>query len=529
MKSIFTTRKVSLATLLSLLVSISVISTLLILTISTYHSNKESLTSTYLALNYSKAEKMSHSVDSLFISMRTHLESTVEFLESNEEMTDQELEEQLELLRVSSGYFNSFSWIDETGIIRVNSPGGIGLEGTTLTSGVTKDVLDAQRPMLTKPYVGPSNRLLILMSQPIYSKDGTYRGIIGGTIYLQKENALNQILDNEASDTSGSHYYVVGSNGRLLFHPQSQRIGENFNEHSLVRKIAAGQSGTDITKNAMGISMLSAYSYVPEAEWGIVQQTPYSFVENLLKSELQQLLMRALVPFLFLLLLSIFIARKLAAPFNRLGILVNRLAEGKSIIQSEKEILTEAHWNREADLLTKSVSMAFETIEQNNQQLTQSAQTDSLTGLLNRRSLDEVLSVWSTESRLFSLLVLDIDYFKTVNDTYGHQVGDKVLKMIAETLCAVIRKNDYCFRYGGEEFVVLLPDTDALSAFKVAEKIRGKVEKTSYIPNKILTVSIGISEYPAQTNSVTEIFGFADSALYRSKVEGRNRSSISAN
>jgi len=529
MKNIFTTHKVSLATLLSLLVSVSVISTLMILTISTYHSNKESLTSTYLALNFSKAEKMSQSVDSLFISMRTHLESTVEFLESNEGMTDQELQEQLELLRVSSGYFNSFSWVDETGVIRVNSPGGIGLEGKALTYGVTKDVLDAQMPMLTKPYVGPSNRLLVLMSEPIYSKDGTYKGIIGGTIYLQKENALNQILDNEASDTSGSHYYVVGSNGRLLFHPQSQRIGENFDEHSLVRKIAEGKSGTEIAENAMGVSMLSAYSYVPEAGWGIVQQTPYSFVEDLLLTELQQLLMKALVPFSFLLLLSIFVAQKLAAPFNRLGILVNRLAEDKPISQSEKEILTESHWNREADLLTKSVSMAFETIDRNNQQLVQSAQTDSLTGLLNRRSLEEVLSVWSAESRLFSLLVLDIDYFKSVNDAYGHQAGDKVLKMFAETLSAVIRKNDYCFRYGGEEFVILLPYTDSLSACNMAEKIRKKVEKTSYIKNKTITVSIGISEYPTQTNLVTELFEFADSALYASKVEGRNRISIASN
>ncbi|ANU28321.1 sensor domain-containing diguanylate cyclase [Planococcus versutus] len=529
MKKILTTHKVSLATLLSILVSVSVISTLLILAISTYHLTKESLTSTYLALNYSKVEKMSHSVDSLFISMRTHLESTADFLERREEMTDQEIHEQLELLRSSSGYFNSLSWVDEMGIIRVNSPGGIGLEGTKIISGNTKDVLDARMPMLTTPYVGPSNQLLILMSHPIFSKDGTYRGIIGGTIYLQKENALNQILDNEASDNSGSHYYVVGPNGILLFHPQSQRIGENFDEHSLVRKIEEGQSGKEIATNVIGVSMLSAYSYVPEAGWGIVQQTPYSFVENLLLVELQQLLMRALVPFLLLLLLSIFIARKLAAPFNRLGTLVNQLAEGKPILQSEKEVLKEAHWNREADLLTKSVGMAFETIERNNQQLTQSAQTDSLTGLLNRRNLDEVLSVWSEEGRLFSLLVLDIDYFKSVNDTYGHQVGDQTLKMIAETLCTVSRKNDLCFRYGGEEFVILLPDTDSLSAYNVAEKIRRKVEKTSYIPNEILTVSIGISEYLKQTDSVTELFGFADSALYTSKVEGRNQITISSN
>ena len=152
-----------------------------------------------------------------------------------------------------------------------------------------------------------------------------------------------------------------------------------------------------------------------------------------------------------------------------------------------------------------------------------------MTGLPNRRNLDEVLSVWSQESRLFSLLVLDIDHFKSINDTYGHQVGDEILKMIAETLCTVVRKNDFCFRYGGEEFVLLLPDMDSLSAYNVAEKLREKVEKTSFIPGRTITVSIGLSEYPTQTNSVTELFGFADSALYTSKIEGRNRITVSSN
>lgn len=275
--------------------------------------------------------------------------------------------------------------------------------------------------------------------------------------------------------------------------------------------------------------MLAAYSYVPEAGWGIVQQTPYSFVRNLLMDQLQELLLRALVPFLVLLLLSVIIARKLAAPFNRLGTLVNRLAEGKPVSQSQKEALAETHWNREADLLTKSVGLAFEKIERNNQQLTQSALTDSLTGLANRRNLDEVLNAWAGEGRMFSLLVLDIDHFKSINDTYGHQVGDETLKMIAESICAVVRKNDFCFRYGGEEFIVLLPETDSLSAYNVAEKIRLKIEETSFISDKTVTVSIGISEYPTQTDSVTELFRFADAALYTSKVEGRNRITTSPN
>ncbi|WKA54737.1 sensor domain-containing diguanylate cyclase [Planococcus shixiaomingii] len=526
MKRLFNTRKVNLATLLTFLVSASVILTLLILTISTYHSNKESLMTTYLSLNYSKAEKMSNSVESLFGSMRTNLESTVDFLEEHEEMSDQEIHEQLELLRKSSSYFNSLSWVDETGLVRTISPVSIGLKGTKITSGVTKDVLDAKKPMLTTPYIGPSNRLLVLMSQPIFSKDGTYRGIISGSIYLQEQNALNHILGNDAAEKNGSYYFVVGPEGTLLFHPERKLIGENVYKNPVVQKLTHGKSGMELVTNTKGIPMLAAYSYVPEAGWGVVQQIPYSYVHSLLVDQLQNLLVNVLLPFLILLLLSIFIARKLAKPFIYLADLANRLAEGKDVSQSLKNTLRQSHWNREADLLTKSFAHALELLEKNTEKLTQSALTDSLTGLPNRRKLEEILNTWSSDGRHFSLLVLDIDHFKSINDTYGHQMGDETLKTLAETIQAITRNNDYCFRYGGEEFVLLL-DTNAAGAYKVAEKIRQKIEKTMVIPGRTITVSLGISEFPKHTNSVQELFELADKALYESKLGGRNRITIS--
>ena len=528
MKRLINIRKVNLATLLTVLVAASVILTLLILTVSFHQSNKESLMTTYLSLNYSKADKMSHSVESLFGSMRTNLESTVDFLESHEDMTDQEIRTQLELLRTSSGYFNSLAWVDETGLVRTISPVSIGLEGTTITSGVTKDVLDAKMPGLTTPYIGPTNRLLILMSQPLYSKDGTYRGMIGGTIYLQEANVLNNVLGNDAVEKNGSYYYVVGPKGSLLFHPERKLIGVNVSQNPIVKKLTQGKSGMELVTNTKGIPMLAAYGHVPGADWGIVQQTPYSFVHGLLMDQLQQLLKNGLLPFLLLLLLSIFIARKLAAPFIRLADLVNRLGEGKEISQPLQDALIKPHWNREADLLTKSVVVAFDLLDKNNQQLTLSALTDSLTGLPNRRKMDEVLNGWASENRLFSLLVLDIDHFKSINDTYGHQMGDETLKTIAATIQTVIRKRDYCFRYGGEEFVLLLLETDALGAYHLAEKIRERIEGIQIIPGKTITVSLGLSEFPTHTNSVDELFRLADQALYQSKAEGRNRITISS-
>ena len=529
MKQLFTTRKVNLATLLSFLVAISVIFTLLILTISTYHSNKESLVMTYLSLNSSKAEKMSHSVESLFISMRTNLETTARFLEEHEQMNDQQINEQLELLRTSSGYFNSLSWVDETGLIRAISPIGNGLKGMKITTGVTKDVLDAKKPMLTSPYIGPSNQLLILMSQPIYAKDGTYRGMIGGTIYLQEPNVLNHILGNDEVEESGSYYFVVGPEGTVLFHPEKRLIGENVSKYPLIRKLTSGKSDMELAASNIGIPMLAAYSYVPEAGWGIVQQTPYSFVQDLLVDQLLQLLKHVLLPFLLLLLLSILIARKLADPFIRLGNLVNRIAKGKPVPQPLKEKLMKSHWNREADLLTKSVAIAIEVIEKNNRRLSHSALTDSLTGLPNRRELDEILSLWSSESRPFSLLILDIDYFKSINDKYGHQQGDETLRKLADAIQSGVRNNDQCFRYGGEEFVLLLPNTDTSGAYNVAEKIREKIEKMDLIPESTVTVSMGLSEFPMHTKSLQELFRLADNALYESKAEGRNRVTIASN
>lgn len=517
----------NLAGLLTSLVSASVILTLLILTASYYHSNKQSLTETYLALNYSKAEKMSHSADSLFLSMNKNLETTAEFLEDPEAISELELQTQLNLLHKSSGYFNSLSWIDETGTIRAISPDSIGLKGEKIEDGAAQEVLDAEKPGLSLPYTGLSDRLIVLMSHPIYAKDGTYKGVIGGTIFLQEENVLNQLLGNDAVEQNGSYYFVVGPKGTLLFHPDSHQIGKGVYENPVVRQLTLGNNGMELITNTSGQKMLAAYSHVSEAKWGIVQQTPYAFVQNLLLEQLWQTLKYVLIPFLILLLFSIFIARKLAAPFTQLGNLVNGLAEGKKIAQPLKESLMKPHWNREADLLTKSAVMAFEIIERNNQQLTESAVTDSLTGLPNRRKLEEVLAEWASDKQQFSMLVLDIDHFKSINDAFGHQTGDAALKKLAEKLQAMLGEKDQCFRYGGEEFVLLLPGQTGIDAYQKAEKIRLDVEATRLIPHQAVTVSIGISEFPAQTNSTQNLFSLADKALYQSKAEGRNRSTLS--
>ena len=157
---------------------------------------------------------------------------------------------------------------------------------------------------------------------------------------------------------------------------------------------------------------------------------------------------------------------------------------------------------------------------------------DGLTGLYNRRRFEEVLTVEVIRSlrhnRPFSLLFLDVDYFKNYNDGQGHQMGDQLLKELANLLMKRVRLTDFVCRYGGEEFTIILPETDKTSARTVAEDIRAKVEAYPFPhreqqPRGAVTISIGISECPSDGRNQAEIVKRADDALYRAKEAGRNR------
>jgi diguanylate cyclase (GGDEF)-like protein len=162
--------------------------------------------------------------------------------------------------------------------------------------------------------------------------------------------------------------------------------------------------------------------------------------------------------------------------------------------------------------------------------LRESALRDAMTGLYNRRFLEEyvVTLVAGSQRRKssFAVLMLDLDFFKQVNDTHGHEAGDKVIKTLADILQRNVRTSDMAVRYGGEEFLLVLMDTGAEAALKVAEKIRGEVEATKIpLPGGMLqkTISIGVAEYPQDSDTFWQVVKFADVALYQAKSSGRNR------
>ncbi len=159
--------------------------------------------------------------------------------------------------------------------------------------------------------------------------------------------------------------------------------------------------------------------------------------------------------------------------------------------------------------------------------LNQLATQDVLTQVANRFQFDNVLehsiSLAQRYGRTLSILLIDIDFFKEVNDTYGHLIGDEVLKKLAHTLSAGIRKSDVIARWGGEEFVILLPDSELSSALKLAETLRAKVAETDFEPVvKQITCSIGVARWNEGENS-DQLLKRVDEKLYTAKEGGRNR------
>lgn len=154
------------------------------------------------------------------------------------------------------------------------------------------------------------------------------------------------------------------------------------------------------------------------------------------------------------------------------------------------------------------------------------AYRDGMTGLLNYRAFDEMIrSEHDRAGRYgttFSIMMADIDWFKRINDQFGHQVGDMVLKTLAQRMTACVRKSDRIFRYGGEEFVILLPHTGIDRAARLAERIRLMIEKTEFACGLRITMSIGISEY-REGLGPHDMVRLADQGLYLAKEFGRNR------
>jgi diguanylate cyclase len=199
--------------------------------------------------------------------------------------------------------------------------------------------------------------------------------------------------------------------------------------------------------------------------------------------------------------------------FYDMGKIVQRDSQGKALLAAG--IVFDVTSQKNEELL----------LRQQSSQLLEVAMTDELTGILNRRGImDELqyrLNPQLSRTKTLSIALLDIDHFKAVNDTYGHLIGDAVLKEVAHVIAETIRGFDTVGRYGGEEFLVLFPNTELEKAQRAADRIRQNIENHVFDGVGRITLSGGIAEHRGAT--AKELIDQADKALYAAKTNGRNQ------
>ena len=173
--------------------------------------------------------------------------------------------------------------------------------------------------------------------------------------------------------------------------------------------------------------------------------------------------------------------------------------------------------------------ISSEAVTRLNHELSHIAATDDLTQLSNRRDMSLRLEFECKRAKrtkkAFSIILCDVDYFKKINDSFGHNIGDQALRVLSQMLTGRFRETDKVGRWGGEEFLIILPDTPLNEAIDLANDVRRSICQASLfpnMPNRLVTVSAGVAS-SQQSIEMSELIGFADKALYRAKDKGRNR------
>ncbi len=484
---------------------------------ASYQVQRQLLIDQALVSNQAYARKLADMSNGFLLTTQQQLNFSARELSDKMHLPEFQREITTRLLR-QSDTFDSVAIINPEGIVLDISPDTIPLLGDQLANAEIIPSLNRLHPVISTPFETKAGNLVITLSHPIFSPQGEYLGSLVGSLYLKERNILNNLLGQHFYE-DGSYLYVVDQSKRLIYHPLRERVGEQILVNRVIDAVVRGEQGMARVVNSKGVDMLAGFAPVPASGWGVVAQRPVDATLAPLKHQILRVVTHSLPVTLATLVLILFLARWIANPLRQ-------LAENAQTINhpdAPKRVQAVRSWYFESTQLKKAMLKGMGQVHKQLGQLRDAAAKDPLTGLANRRSLDTALEQSLNQQTPFSVLAVDVDHFKAINDTYGHDVGDQVLKTLAKHMSQCFRRNDLICRAGGEEFVILLPETSMETAWGLAERLRRDIESTPIPPVPQLHISIGIAEWPLHAPEPYEVIKYADKALYRAKENGRNR------
>ncbi len=426
----------------------------------------------------------------------------------------------------------------------------------------------AERPWfkqgLEGPYVGDLHEALLLakllpdestdapirfidFTSPVQSRDGNLRGVLGAHAHWRwAEGVIGAVTPLYVAD-AGIDIFLVDQTGQIVY-PETDSTPGNV---PVTIDSVSTEPGFMTWPDAGGDFLTTTAAVrnpIPDEplDWRVVVRQPQHIMLADLRALQRVIVMAAILAGLLFLAVAWILARRLSRPLEQLATTARRIERGDEHIKfhieassAELRELVAALRGMAATLVSRK--QALETTNQQleamveartaelaraNAELTELARHDTLTGLPNRRAIDGRLhDAWARWQRLrepFAVLVIDIDHFKRVNDTYGHAEGDAVLREVASRLRGRVRETDLCGRQGGEEFLVILSASAVEAAREVAEAMRTDIAQCEFPHIGRLTVSVGIAQIQPGDEHPEQPVQRADEALYGAKQAGRN-------
>ncbi|MBZ6075242.1 sensor domain-containing diguanylate cyclase [Microvirga puerhi] len=430
------------------------------------------------------------------------------------------------------------------------------------TRGVLEGASAAEQPWfqegLKAPYVGDVHEAKLLdqllhpsssdepsrfvdFSAPVHDENGKLIGVIGAHLNWDWARERLEILLNRRGIVRPEAIWILARDGSVLLGPEGTTKPLPDTLIARMKEYGSGcfELGDGHDKMLTGFAISQGYRDYPGLGWITISRQEDNVAFTAARSAVWTILGLCVVVALLGILFALFIAQGVSKPLQAIIAATDKIGRDPTVSlppigTGSREIVRLSavlrSLVRRAGAAEKRVLEVSTLREQEVLTLTRLAETDALSGLLNRRGFDilgeEAFAQFKQFDRLLAVLIVDIDHFKRVNDTYGHAAGDEVIRAIGEALTRQLRSTDTVCRFGGEEFVVLLRDTSRESVQIIARQIRSAVERLRPVHHGrtlSVTVSVGGALASDADRDIQDVFERADIGLYEAKSTGRNR------